>query len=220
MKIPQKSRHTNGFYTNGTGSTRNQMRHIIYINIDKGNGEPSIYMFSHLPFHPLTLTISLPFPLTFPHHIPNIPIYPFPFSPFLLTSQSFSYISHPRCTFRLSSLPLLPSLSIHLTITYNPYTPTLHPLPHVFPHPPTHTLLTTLYALVSIFSRSLALPPITHSCIFHMKHNDNNSYFHFHIIYYIILYYMYLCPLHIVSTCLLSSIMNYESIFTIANLKM
>lgn len=216
MKIPQKSRYTNGFYTNDTGSTCNQMRHIIYINIDKGNGEPSIYMFSHLPFHPLTLTISLLFPLTFPHHIPNIPIHSFPFSPFLLTSQSFSHISHPRCTFRLSSLPLLPSLSIHLTITYNPYTPTLHPLPH----PPTHTLLTTLYALVSIFSRSLALPPITHSCIFHMKHNDNNSYFHFHIIYYIILYYMYLCPLHIVSTCLLSSIMNYESIFTIANLKM
>ena len=43
MKIPQKSRYTNGFYMNGTGSTRDQMRHIIYINIDKGNGEPSIY---------------------------------------------------------------------------------------------------------------------------------------------------------------------------------
>ena len=128
MKIPQKSRYTNGFYTNGTGSTRDQMRHIIYININKGNGEPSIYMFSPLLFHPLTLTISLPFPLTFPHHIPNIPIYPFPFSPFLLTSQSFSHISHPRCTFRLSSLPLLPSLSIHHTTAYNPHTLTLHPL--------------------------------------------------------------------------------------------
>lgn len=203
MKIPQKSRHTNSFYTNGIGSTRDQMRHIIYINIDKGNGEPSIYMFSPLPFHPLTLTISLPFPLTLPHHIPNIPNIPFPFSPFLLTSQSFSHISHPRCTFRLSSLPLLPSLSltpqsrtIHI---YRPYT-----LCHTFsPYPPILALVPTLYALVSIFSRSLALPPITHPCIFHMKHINNNSYFHFHIIYYIILYYMYLCPLHIVSTCLL-----------------
>lgn len=127
------------FYTNGTGSTRNQMRHIIYINIDKGNGEPSIYMFSHLPFHPLTLTISLLFPLTFPHHIPNIPIHSFPFSPFLLTSQSFSHISHPRCTFRLSSLPLLPSLSltpqsrtIHI---HRPYT-----LCRMFPHIHPHTL--------------------------------------------------------------------------------
>ncbi|WDQ45415.1 hypothetical protein [Enterocloster phage PMBT24] len=46
-----------------------------------------------------------------------------------------------------------------------------------------------------------------------MKHIDNDSYFH--IIYYIILYYMYLCPLHIVSKCLLSSTMNYESLFTI-----
>lgn len=181
---------------NGTGSTRDQMRHIIYININKGNGEPSIYMLSPLPFHPLTLTISLPFPLTFPHHIPNIPFHSFPFSPFPLIPQSFSHISRPRCTFRLSSLPLLPSLSIHLTIAYNPHIPTLHPLPHVSPHSPTHTLLTTLYALVSIFSRSLALPPITHPC---MKHINNNSYFHFHIIYYIILYYMYL----IVSTCLL-----------------
>lgn len=191
---------------NGTGSTRDQMRHIIYININKGNGEPSIYMFSPLPFHPLTLIISLPFPLTLPHHIPNIP---FPFSPFLLTSQSFSHISHPRCTFRLSSLPLLPSLSIHLTIAYNPYTPTLHPLPHVFPHPPILALVPTLYALVSIFSRSLALPPITHPC---MKHIDNNSYFYFHFIYYI-LYNIILYVPH--SQHLLT--MNYKSV---ANLKM
>ena len=196
MKIPQKSRHTNSFYTNGTGSTRDQMRHIIYINIDKGNGEPSIYMFSPLPFHPLTFPTSLLFPLTLHYLIPNIPIHSFPFSPFLLTSQSFSYISHPRCTFRLSSLPLLPSLSIHLTITYNPHIPTLHPLPHVFPHPPTHTLLTTLYALVSIFSRSLALPPIIHPCIFHMKHNNNNSYFHFPILYIIYHIILYTHPLH------------------------
>lgn len=158
------------------------------------------------PSHSLTTSpISLSIHFHFPHF--SSPLNPFP-------------IFHPRCTFRLSSLPLLPSLSIHLTITYNPYTPTLHPLPHVFPHPPILALVPTLYALVSIFSRSLALPPITHPCIFHMKHINNNSYFHFHIIYYIILYYMYLCPLHIVSTCLLSSTMNYESIFTVANLKM
>lgn len=195
MKIPQKSRYTNGFYTNDTGSTRNQMRHIIYINIDKGNGEPSIYMFSHLPFHPLTLTISLPFPLTFPHHIPNIPFHSFPFSPFPLIPQSFSHISHPRSTSPyLHTLPSFPLT--HPTIAYNPHIPTLHPLPHVSPHPPTHTLLTTLYALVSIFSRSLALPPITHPCMFHVKHNDNNSYFHFPILYIIYHIILYTHPLH------------------------
>ena len=144
---------------NGTGSTRDQMRHIIYININKGNGEPSIYMLFHHSFYPSFFLTSLLFPLTLPHHIPNIPIhsFPFPFSPFLLTSQSFSHISHPRCTFRLSSLPLLPSLSLTPPIAYNPHIPTLHPLPHVFPHPPTHTLLTTLYALVSTLSRCLTL---------------------------------------------------------------
>lgn len=219
MKIPQKSRYTNGFYTNGTGSTRNQMRHIIYINIDKGNGEPSIYMFSHLPFHPLTLTIS---PL-FPPHIPSPhPQYPYPFISIFPISPHLSILFphfppslHIPSILSPTSFPSFPLT--HPTITYNPYTPTLHPLPHVFPHPPILALVPTLYALVSIFSRSLALPPITHPC---MKHINNNSYFHFHIIYYIILYYMYLCPLHIVSTCLLSSTMNYESIFTVANLKM
>lgn len=171
---------------NGTGSTRDQMRHIIYINIDKGNGEPSIYMFSHLPFHPLTLTISLPFPslsLTsspishsihfhFPHSISS-PLNPFPIFPTLA--------AHSVYPLSFSTLPSFPLT--HPTTAYNPYTPTLHPLPHVYPHPPILALVPTLYALVSTLSCCLTLPSYS---IFHMKHNNNNSYFHFHIIYYIL----------------------------------
>lgn len=131
------------------------MRHIIYVCIDNGNGEPSIYMLLHLPFHPLTLTISLLFPLTFPHHIPNIPIYSFSFPHFPLIPQSFSPFPTLLPSPYLHTLPSFPLT--HPITAYNPHTLTLHPLPHVSPHPPTHVLLTTLYALVSTFSCCLTL---------------------------------------------------------------
>lgn len=135
------------------------------------------------PSHPLTTSpISLSIHFHFPH-IPHSPSILFPYFP---PSLHIPSILSPTPSFPLT----------HPTITYNPHIPTLHPLPHVFPHPPTHTLLTTLYALVSIFSRSLALPPITHSCIFHMKHNNNNSYFHFPILYIIYHIILYTHPLH------------------------
>lgn len=150
------------------------------------------------------------------HFILSLSPYPYSFPSHSLIISPISHSIHfhfPHFLLFLNPFPIFPtlaalphistlfphSLPIPLTIAYNPYTPTLHPLPHVFPHPPILALVPTLYALVSIFSHSLALPPITHPCIFHMKHINNNSYFHFHIIYYIILYYMYL----IVSTCLL-----------------
>lgn len=148
MKIPQKSRYTNGFYTNGTGSTRDQMHHIIYINIDKGNGEPSIYMFSPLPFHHLTLVLSLLFPLTLPSSHPQYPylfISIFPISPYpLILFPHFPPSQHFPYLHTLPSFPLT-----HPIIAYNPYTPTLHPLPHVSPHPHILALVPTLYALVS-----------------------------------------------------------------------
>lgn len=172
---------------NGTGSTRDQMRHIIYININKGNGEPSIYMFSHLPFHPLTLTIFLPFPLTLPHHIPNIPNIPFPFSPFPpYPSILFPYfppslhipsIPHPSP----HSLSLTPqSRTIHI---HRPYT-----LCHTFSHTHPYLLLYPRCTLSYPYSHVLLLSHQSHihSILFHMKHNNNNSYFHFHIIYYIL----------------------------------
>lgn len=136
------------------------------------------------PFPSLSLIIS-PISLSIHFHFPHFPLFlnPFPTFP-TLAAHSVYPLSHSLI------------LSIHLTITYNPHTPTLHPLPHVSPHPPTHALLTTLYALVSIFSRSLALPPITHPCMFHVKHNDNNSYFHFPILYIIYHIILYTHPLH------------------------
>ena len=134
MKIPQKSRYTNGFYMNGTGSTRDQIRHIIYINIDKGNGEPSIYMFSHLPFHPLTLTISLPFPLTLPHHIPNIPFhfphFSSPFNPFPIFPTLAAHSVYPLS---FPILPLHPSYNRVQSI-YTDLTPSATRFPT-----PTHT---------------------------------------------------------------------------------
>lgn len=144
------------------------------------------------PFPSHSLTIS-PISLSIHFHFPHFPLSlnPFPIFP-TLAAHSVYPLSHSF----LPSPSILQSRTIHI---HQPYT-----LCHTFsPYPPILALVPTLYALVSIFSRSLALPPITHPCIFHMKHINNNSYFHFHIIYYIILYYMYLCPLHIVSTCLL-----------------
>ena len=151
MKIPQKSRYTNGFYMNGTGSTRDQMRHIIYININKGNGEPSIYMLSPLPFHPLTLTISLPFPLTFPHHIPNIPFHSFPFSPFphfLLSLNPFpifptlaAHSVYPLSHSFLLSPSILQSRTIHI---YRPYT-LCHTFSHIHPYLPLYPRCTLSY---------------------------------------------------------------------------
>ncbi len=133
------------------------------------------------PSHSLTTSpISLPFISIFP--ISPYPLILFPHFP---PSQHFPYLH------TLPSFPLT-----HPITAYNPHTPTLHPLPHVSPHPPILALVPTLYALVSIFSRSLALPPITHPCIFHMKHNDNNSYFHFPILYIIYHIILYTYPLH------------------------
>lgn len=145
MKIPQKSRHTNSFYTNGTGSTRNQMRHIIYINIDKGNGEPSIYMFSHLPFYPLILVLSLPFPLTLPHHIPNIPFHSFPFSP------------HP------SPHSLHPSYN-HVQSTYTDLTPSATRFPTS-----THTRSINHVVCSCIHTLTLSCSPTNHTSM-HVPH--------------------------------------------------
>lgn len=139
------------------------------------------------PFPSLSIT-SFPISLSIHFHFPHFPIPPSILSPHIPPSLHILHSPH------ITSFPLFPS-STHTT-TYNPHTPTLHPLPHVSPHPPTHTLLTTLYALVSIFSRSLALPPITHPCMFHVKHNDNNSYFHFPILYIIYHIILYTHPLH------------------------
>lgn len=146
----------------------------------------SILSISHIP------TLS-------PHSPSSYPQYPYPFiSIFPISPYSSILFPHSPPSLHIPSiLSPTPSFSPSThTTAYNPYTPTLYPLPHVSSHPPTHALLTTLYALVSIFSRSLALPPITHPCIFHVKHNDNNSYFHFSILYIIYHIILYTYPLH------------------------
>lgn len=135
------------------------------------------------PSHSLTTSpISLSIHFHFPHF--SSPLNPFPIFP-TLAAHSVYPLSHS----------FLPSHSPHNRVqsTYTDLTPSAT---RFSPHPPTHTLLTTLYALVSIFSRSLALPPITHPCMFHVKHNDNNSYFHFPILYIIYHIILYTHPLH------------------------
>lgn len=90
---------------------------------------PTLSPSSHpYPFPSLSLIIS-PISHSIHFHFPHFlfSLNPFPTFPTL----SYSPFSPPHI------LPLI--LSIHLTITYNPHIPTLHPLPHVSPHPPTHS---------------------------------------------------------------------------------
>lgn len=146
------------------------------------------------------------------HFILSLSPYPYPFPSHSLIISPISHSIHfhfPHFFSPLNPFPTFPTLS-HSPFSPHPSPHSLHPsynhvqstytdlnpLPHVSPHPPTHTLLTTLYALVSIFSRSLALPPITHPCMFHVKYNDNNSYFHFPILYIIYHIILYTYPLH------------------------
>lgn len=138
------------------------------------------------PFPSLSIT-SFPISLSIHFHFPHFPILPqsFPHIPTLSPSPFF-----------LSPTPSFPP-SIHHTTAYNPYTPTLHPLPHVSSYPPTHAFVSTLYALVSTFSRSLTLSSHIHPSMFHVKHNNNNSYFHFSILYIIYHIILYTYPLHI-----------------------
>lgn len=147
-----------------------------------------------------------PYPYPFPHIPSSYPQYPIPFISIFPISPSFSHISHPRCTFRLSSLILHPfphslsltpqSRTIHI---HRPYT-LCHTFSHTHPYLPLYPRCTLSYPYSHVLL--LSHQSHIHSILFHMKHINNNSYFHFHIIYYI-LYNIILYVPHIVSTCLL-----------------
>lgn len=180
-------------------ATPQNIRYILY--------SPHLSIPHHLPTlsptHPLLPHI---FSFYFPHPLFSHPTY-FPYSP--LPSPIYLY-TFPTPSSHFSS----PFLTSSIIASYNVHVPLTLPYLYNCPHHPIHALVTSLYSFIPSSARS-HIPHL----LFHVKHINNNSYFYFHIIYYIILYYMYLCPLHIVSTCLLSSTMNYESLFTIYNHK-
>lgn len=129
------------------------------------------------PTHPL---LSYIFSFYFLHPLPSSHLFP-------LLSLTLSHISIPS-----SHFPFPASHIIYYRIVQCPYTPYSLPI---------HALVTSLYSFIPS-STFIHIPHL----LFHMKHIDNDSYFHFH---FHIIYYMYLCPLHIVSKCLLSSMNPY-----------
>ncbi len=129
------------------------------------------------PSHSLT---SSPISLSIHFHFPHFPLSlnPFPTFP---TLAALSHIS----TLFPHSLSLTPqSRTIHI---HRPYT-LCHTFPHIHPYLPLYPRCTLLYPHSNAVLLSHHVP---HCLMFHMKHNNNNSYFYFsilYIIYHIILY--------------------------------
>ena len=139
--------------------------------------------------HPLSTLSPLPSPYT-SHLSPYTFLYlPIPFSPsfhphILHSPLSPSTLSHTPLhnplTFSIPQSPILPIMQ------YNAHIPTITPSLHNCPHHPIHALVTPLYSFI-LSSAHLHTHPIhIPHLLFHVKHIDNDSYFYFHIIYYIL----------------------------------
>lgn len=148
------------------------------------------------------------------HFILSLSLYPYPFPSHSLTTSPISLSIHfhfPHFSSPLNPFPIFPTLAAHsvyplshsflpshsphnrVQSIYTDLIPFAIRFPHIHPYLPLYPRCTLSYPH---FHAVLLSHHVPHCLMFHMKHNNNNSYFHFSILYIIYHIILYTYPLH------------------------